>query len=61
MKEANSSFLKEATNELKKVQPPTRQEALRATIVVLVMLFFLASCLGIIDLVIGRVVSSVMG
>ena len=61
MKEANSSFLKEATNELKKVQPPTRQEALQATLVVLVMLIFLASCLGIIDLVIGRVVSSVMG
>ena len=43
------SFFPNSWKELKKVHTPTRQEAMQASLVVIVMLAFMAVCLGIFD------------
>ena len=53
-------FFKEVSVELKKVSWPTRQQTLNATVVVIVVSFIVAFFLGIVDIVLARVVGSIM-
>jgi preprotein translocase subunit SecE len=46
-------FLKDSWLELKKVHAPTRQETIQATIVTLIMLFFVSLFLGGVDFLLG--------
>ncbi|HQH26639.1 MAG TPA: preprotein translocase subunit SecE [Oligoflexia bacterium] len=47
------SFFRESVDELKKVHAPTREETLRATIGVLVMVVIFAVFLGFTDWIVG--------
>jgi preprotein translocase subunit SecE len=53
-------FFKEVSVELKKVSWPTRQQTLNATVVVIAVSFIVAFFLGIVDIVLARVVGSIM-
>jgi len=53
-------FFKEVSVELKKVSWPTRQQTMNATIVVIAVSFIVAFFLGIVDIVLARVVGSIM-
>jgi preprotein translocase SecE subunit len=53
-------FLQTAWAELKKVQRPTKQETIQATMVVMFMIFGFAVCLGFIDFVLGRLMQYVL-
>ncbi|MHB8836564.1 MAG: preprotein translocase subunit SecE [Candidatus Methylomirabilia bacterium] len=53
-------FFKEVSVELKKVSWPTRQQTVNATVVVIVVSFVVAFFLGIVDIVLARVVGSIM-
>jgi preprotein translocase subunit SecE len=53
-------FFKEVSVELKKVSWPTRQQTLNATVVVITVSFIVAFFLGIVDVVLARVVGSIM-
>ncbi len=53
-------FFREVSVELKKVSWPTRQQTLNATVVVIVVSFIVAFFLGIVDIVLARVVGSIM-
>ena len=46
-------FLPAAWRELKKVHTPTRHEAVQATLVVILMVVFFATCLGVFDFALG--------
>jgi len=54
------AFFQEVSVELKKVSWPTRQQTVSATLVVITVSFIVAFFLGIVDMVLGRVVSSIM-
>ena len=53
-------FFREVSVELKKVSWPTRQQTMNATVVVIVVSFVVAFFLGIVDIVLARVVGSIM-
>jgi preprotein translocase subunit SecE len=53
-------FFKEVSVELKKVSWPTRQQTVNATVVVIVVSFIVAFFLGIVDIVLARIVGSIM-
>jgi preprotein translocase subunit SecE len=53
-------FFREVSVELKKVSWPTRQQTMNATVVVIVVSFIVAFFLGIVDIVLARVVGSIM-
>jgi preprotein translocase subunit SecE len=53
-------FFKEVSVELKKVSWPTRQQTMNATVVVIAVSFVVAFFLGIVDIVLARVVGSIM-
>jgi preprotein translocase subunit SecE len=53
-------FFQEVSVELKKVSWPTRQQTVNATVVVIVVSFIVAFFLGIVDIVLARVVGSIM-
>jgi preprotein translocase subunit SecE len=55
------TFFKEVSVELRKVSWPTRQQTMSATVVVIVLTIVVAVFLGIIDLVLGRLVGTIMG
>jgi|688.fasta_scaffold2141737_2 preprotein translocase subunit SecE len=44
------TYFKDSVDELKKVHTPTRQEALRLTWVVLLIIVFISLCLFLVDL-----------
>lgn len=46
---AGKGYLSESLAELRKVTSPTRQEALQATVVTLIIMMFMAFCLFILD------------
>jgi preprotein translocase subunit SecE len=54
-------FFKEVSVELKKVSWPTRQQTVSATVVVIILTIIVSVFLGIIDLVLGRLVGTIMG
>jgi preprotein translocase subunit SecE len=55
------SFLTDVRVELKKVSWPTRQDTLSSTGVVLVVVFIISFYLGIIDILLSRMVTSLFG
>ena len=54
------AFFQEVGVELKKVSWPTRQQTLNATLVVITVAFIVAFFLGIVDIVLARIVGSIM-
>lgn len=61
MLEKTKSFFREVNIELKKVSWPTRQQTISATMVVIVLTFIVAFFLGIVDVVLVRLVGTIMG
>ena len=53
-------FLTEVKAEINKVTWPSRREALSGTAVVLVVVFLMATFLGIIDAILSRIVQSII-
>ena len=60
MLEKIKAFFQEVSVELKKVSWPTRQQTMNATVVVITVSFIVAFFLGIVDIVLARVVGSIM-
>lgn len=54
-------FLTDVRVELKKVTWPNRQDTLSSTVVVLVVVFIVSFYLGFIDMLLSRMVSSIIG
>ena len=54
-------FIREVSVELKKVSWPTRQQTVSATVVVIILTIIISVFLGIVDLVLGRLVGTIMG
>ena len=54
------NFVRESVEELKKVQPPTREETIRTSIVVLIMTTLFAGFLGLADVVVGRLMKTII-
>jgi preprotein translocase subunit SecE len=61
MLEKTKSFFREVSIELKKVSWPTRQQTMSATLVVIVLTFIVAFFLGIVDVILVRLVGTIMG
>jgi preprotein translocase subunit SecE len=61
MLEKTKSFFREVNIELKKVSWPTRQQTMSATLVVIVLTFIVAFFLGIVDVILVRLVGTIMG
>jgi preprotein translocase subunit SecE len=53
-------FLRDVRSELRKVTFPSRKETLASTAVVIVVVFLVATYLGLIDLVLSLVVTRVL-
>ena len=53
-------FFRESWIELKKVQSPTREEAKQITLVVLMMIVGCALFLGLVDYVVGQLMSNII-
>jgi len=54
------AFFQEVSVELRKVSWPTRRQTVNATMVVIVVSFIVAFFLGIVDVVLARIVGSIM-
>lgn len=54
------TFLGESWEELRKVHTPTRQETVMITIRVLALILLFGVFLGLADLVVGRIMSSIL-
>lgn len=61
MLEKIRKFFQEVSIELKKVSWPTRQQTVSATMVVIVLTFIISFFLGIVDIILARLVGSIMG
>ncbi len=55
------NYLTESYDELKKVQTPTRQEAFRLTLVVLMIIVFISLCLFLMDMSFNWVMGKLIG
>jgi preprotein translocase subunit SecE len=53
-------FLSEVKSEVKKVTWPSRKEALGGTAVVLLVVFFMALFLGLVDLILSKIVETLL-
>ncbi len=58
---AVARYFRETVAELQKVNWPTRQEATRMTVIVLVVVFVMSSVLGLLDYVFSRLISIIVG
>jgi preprotein translocase subunit SecE len=54
-------FFQETIGELRKVSWPTRQEAIRLTQIVIIVIFIMAIFLGGLDLIYARIFSVILG
>ena len=54
------NFFRECWDELKKVHPPTRQETVQATLVVLLMIVLFSVFLGATDLIVGELMQKIL-
>ncbi len=54
-------FFKEVSVELRKVSWPNRQQTVSATIVVIIVSMIVAFFLGIVDVVLAKLVGTIMG
>jgi len=55
-----TGYISDSIDELKKVQTPTRQEALRLTGVVVLIIVFISMCLFVMDLVFNWLMGKMM-
>ena len=53
-------FLSEVKSEVKKVTWPSKKEALGGTAVVLLVVFFMALFLGLVDLLLSKIVATLL-
>ena len=53
-------YMKETIGELKKVNWPTRQEAINLTVIVLIVTFAMSAILGVLDLIFSRVFALIL-
>jgi preprotein translocase subunit SecE len=53
-------FLSEVKSEVKKVTWPSKKEALGGTAVVLLVVFFMALFLGLVDLLVSKIVETLL-
>ena len=53
-------YIKETIGELKKVNWPTRQEAINLTIIVLIVTFSMSAVLGLLDLLFSRIFALIL-
>ena len=53
-------FLSEVKNEVNKVTWPSRKEAMGGTAVVLVVVFFMAVFLGLVDVLLSKIVEALL-
>lgn len=53
-------FFRSSVEEIKKVDAPTRQETIQATVVVMVIMFLMAAYLGLLDLIFNEVMQSIL-
>jgi len=56
-----AGYFAESIEELKKVQSPTRQETMRLTGVVLLIIVFISMCLFVMDLTFNWLMSKMIG
>lgn len=54
-------FFRETVGELRKVSWPTREEASRLTIIVLVVLVVMGSLLGVLDFLFSKLIGLIIG
>ena len=54
------NFVKDSYEEIKKVHVPTKQETLRATIVVVIMVILFSLFLGLTDLIFGYLIGQAL-
>ena len=60
MVEKIRAFFQDVSVELRKVSWPTRQDTVKATVVVVVTSVIVAFFLGIVDVVLARIVTTIM-
>jgi len=53
-------FLSEVKSEVNKVTWPSRKEAMGGTAVVLVVVFFMAAFLGLVDVLLSKIVEALL-
>ncbi len=53
-------FLSEVKGEVKKVTWPSKKEAMGRTAVVLVVVFFMAAFLGLVDVLLSKIVEALL-
>ena len=53
-------YIRESIGELKKVNWPTRQEAINLTIIVLIVTFSMSAILGLLDFVFSKVIGLIL-
>ena len=56
-----SQYISDSFEELKKVQTPTRQEAFRLTLVVLMIIVFISLCLFFMDMAFNWLMGKLLG
>jgi preprotein translocase subunit SecE len=59
--EEKIDFFKQSWSELKKVQPPTREETWRASVSVIFMVAMFGLFLGLTDLIVGGMIKGLLG
>jgi preprotein translocase SecE subunit len=55
-----ADFFTASWEELKKVHPPTRQETIQVSVLVLALVIFFGVFLGLTDLVVGRIMGNIL-
>ena len=58
---SSRGYIAESIDELKKVQSPTRQEAMKLTGVVLLIIVFISMCLFVMDLAVNWLMGKMLG
>jgi preprotein translocase subunit SecE len=53
-------YLRETTAELRKVTWPTRKEAIRLTVIVLIVVGLMSALLGVLDFVFSRIIAFIL-
>lgn len=56
-----AQFLRESVGELKKVQHPTRQETIQASLVTLLIMVLVSIVLSLFDFIFGRALNALIG
>jgi len=54
-------YLRETSTELRKVNWPTREEATRLTLIVIIVLVVMSAFLGLLDFLFARIVGFIIG